>query len=68
MTQPITLHGHWRGKRTAVEVVVTRVTLREVSYMAVDCSVSSTLPQWLFLQDFQPMTEGKRVWVLKKSL
>jgi hypothetical protein len=40
-------------------VVVTRVTVREVSYMAVDCSISGTLPQWLFLQDFQPVTESK---------
>ena len=60
MTQPITLHSHWRGKQTRVEVVVTRVTLREVSYMAVDCSISATLPQWLFLQDFQPVTERKK--------
>jgi hypothetical protein len=60
MTQPITLHSHWRGKRTVVEVVVTRVTVREVSYMAVDCSISGTLPQWLFLQDFEPMTDRKK--------
>jgi hypothetical protein len=60
MSQPITLHSHWRGKRTHVEVVVTRVTARDVSYIAVDYSVSGTLPQWLFLQDFQPVTERKK--------
>jgi hypothetical protein len=60
MSQPITLHSHWRGKRTYVEVVVTRVTARDVSYIAVDYSVSGTLPQWLFLQDFQPVTERKK--------
>jgi hypothetical protein len=56
----ITLHSHWRGKRNLVEVVVTRVTLREVSYIAVDCSISGTLPQWLFVQDFQPVRERKK--------
>jgi hypothetical protein len=62
MSQPttITLDSHWRGKRTPVEVVVTRVTVREVSYIAVDCSVSGTLPQRLFLQDFQPVPVRKK--------
>ena len=60
-TRPtITLHSHWLGKQTQVEVVVTRVTVREVSYMAVDCSISGTLPQWPFLQDFQPLIEQKK--------
>jgi hypothetical protein len=48
MTQSITLHSHWRGKQTPVEVVVTRVSVRDVSYMAADCSVSGTLPQCSF--------------------
>jgi len=36
--------------------MVTRVTLREVSYIALEKTFSGTLPQWLFLQDFQPVT------------
>jgi hypothetical protein len=28
--------------------------------MAVDCSISGTLPQWLFLEDFEPVTERKK--------
>jgi hypothetical protein len=60
MTQPITLHSHWRGKRATVEVAVTHVTVSTVSYVAVDCSISGTLPQWLFLQDFEPVTGRKK--------
>jgi hypothetical protein len=37
--------------KTSAEVTVTRVTVREVSYMALDKTFSDTLPQWLFLQD-----------------
>jgi len=60
MTQlPITVNSRWRGKQTRVGVVVTRVTVREISYIAVDKSIAGTLPQWLFLQDFQPVTERK---------
>ena len=47
-------------KQVAVEVVVTRVTVSTVSYIAVDCSISGTLPQWLFLQDFEPVTGRKK--------
>ena len=36
MTQIITVNSHRHGKGTPVEVVVTRVTVREVSYIAVD--------------------------------
>jgi hypothetical protein len=28
--------------------------------MALDKAFSGTLPQWLFLQDFQPVTEKKK--------
>jgi hypothetical protein len=35
----------------------TRVTFREVSYMALDKSCSGTLSQWVFLEDFQPVAE-----------
>jgi len=40
--------------------VVTRVTLRDVSYISVDYLVSGTVAQWLFLQDFPSMTERKK--------
>ena len=60
MTQIITINSHWRGKHTRCEVIITRVTLREVSYMAVDRTLSGTLPQWQFLQDFQPVTQRKK--------
>jgi hypothetical protein len=40
-------------------VVVTRVTLREVSYIAADGTISGSVPQWQFLQDFEPVT-GKQ--------
>lgn len=43
-----------------MEVVITRVTLREVSYVAVDKSFSGTLPQWQFLQDSEPVPERKK--------
>jgi hypothetical protein len=54
MTQPITVNSRWRLKHVLIDVIITRVTFRTVSYIAVDCSVSGTLPQWLFLHDFQP--------------
>jgi hypothetical protein len=59
MTLPIT-NSHWRGKRTPFEVVVTRVTIREISYMGVDGSVSSTVPHWQFLVDFEPLPDNKK--------
>ena len=50
----------WRGKRVRIEVTATRVTLRTVYYIAVDGTISGTVPQWLFLQDFQHVTERKK--------
>jgi hypothetical protein len=32
----------------------------EVSYIALHKSFPGTLPQWLFLQDFEPVTERKK--------
>jgi len=52
--------SRWQYKKTAAEVIVTHVTIREVSYIAADKSFSGTLPQWLFLADFQPVTERKK--------
>ena len=59
-TPPITVASHWRRKQVPIEVTVTRVTTREVSYIALDKSVSGTLPQWLFLQDFRPVPVRKK--------
>jgi hypothetical protein len=56
----ITVNSRWWGKQIECEVRVTRVTLRTVSYIALDKTFSGTLPQWLFLQDFQPMPEPKK--------
>lgn len=49
MTQPITVNSRWIRKHVAIEVTVTRVTESTVSYIAVDCSISGTVAQWLFL-------------------
>jgi hypothetical protein len=36
------------------------VTDRDVSYAALDGPFASTIPQWKFLDDFQPVTERKK--------
>ena len=58
--QAIIVNSRWRSRQLATEVVVTRPTFREVSYMALDKTFSGTLPLWLFLKDFQPVTEPKK--------
>jgi hypothetical protein len=55
----ITVNSRWIRKQVAIEVEVTRVTFRTVSYIALDKSCSGTLPQWHF-QDFQPVTGKKK--------
>lgn len=55
-----TLHSNWVGEQTTLKVAVTRVTFRLMSCTALDKTFSGTLPQWLFLQDFQPVTEHKK--------
>ena len=60
MAQVITLHSHWRGKQTPIEVTITRVTMRTVSYIALHSSIAGTLPHWQFLQDFRPVTEREK--------
>jgi hypothetical protein len=60
MTPSITLNSRWWGKHIQCEVIVTRVTIREVSYKSVDCPFAGTLPQWKFLDRFQPLPEKKR--------
>jgi hypothetical protein len=39
--------------------MVTRVTIREVSYKAVDGPFAGTVPQWKFLDQFQPVPAQK---------
>ena len=60
MTQPITVNSHWIRKQVPIEVEVTRVTMRTVSYIALHSSIAGTLPHWQFLQDFRPVTEREK--------
>jgi len=60
MTRPITINSRRMRKQVPIEVEVTRVTLRTVSYIGVHGAISGAVPQWLFLQDFQPVTERKK--------
>ena len=52
----IALNSHWQHKKSAAQVTVTRVTTGTVtvSYIAVDNSVSGSVPQRQFLDDFEP--------------
>jgi hypothetical protein len=60
MTQTITtVNTRWRGKQIPIEVTVTRITLRTVSYVGVHGAISGTVPHWQFLQDFQPVLKCK---------
>jgi len=56
----ITVNTRWRRKQAALEVEVTRVSVRGVSYIAVDKTCSGTLPQWQFVAEFQPVQERKK--------
>jgi hypothetical protein len=56
----ITVNSHWRSNRLGIEVKVTRVTLHAVCYVALDNTFSGRLWQGMFLQDFQPVTEGEK--------
>jgi hypothetical protein len=59
-TPPITVHSHLQHKKTAAEVIVTRVTIREISYIAADKSFSGSVSQWVFLHDFEPLADMKK--------
>jgi hypothetical protein len=59
VTQPIAVNSRWQHKKSAAEVTVTRVTIRTVSYIAVDKSVSGSVPQWQFLEYFEPLPDTK---------
>jgi hypothetical protein len=43
-----TLHSSWRRKQVPIEVVITRVTLRTVSYIALDKTFSGTFHHIVF--------------------
>ena len=61
MTQPITtVNTRRRGKQVPIEVTITRITLRTVSYVGVHGSICGTVPHWPFLADFQPVKERKK--------
>jgi len=51
---------HWWDDHIQCEVVVTRVTIRVVSYTAVDRPFAGTVPQWKFLDRFKPMPAQKK--------
>jgi hypothetical protein len=59
---PIAVNARWRGKQSLIEVSVTRVTLCTVSYIVLDGPICGTLPEWLFLQDFQPLPVTRPVY------
>lgn len=60
-TRPtITVNSRWQHKKSAAQVTVTRVTIGTVSYIAADKSVSGSVPQWQFLEDFQPLPDTKK--------
>jgi len=62
MTLPITrINSHWQHKKNAAKVIVTHINVRnEISYIAADKSFSGRVPQWLFLEDFQPVPDTKK--------
>jgi hypothetical protein len=56
----VTVNSRWRSKQTPIEVIVTRVTIRTVSYVAVHGAICGTLPRWQFVAEFQPVQERKK--------
>ena len=60
-TPAITVTSRWQSKRLGIEVRVSRVTIRTVSYRTLDFTFYGTLPQWQFLQVFQPTTGKKKL-------
>jgi hypothetical protein len=60
MTPPIIVNSRWQYKKTAAEVIVTRITFREVSFIAPDKTFSGTVSQWVFIQDSQRVAERKK--------
>jgi len=60
MPQPITVSSRWRWKQTPTESESPASLFAKVCYIAADGTISRCVPQWLFLQDFQPVTERKK--------
>jgi hypothetical protein len=60
MPLPVKVNTHWWGKHIQSEVIVTRVTIREVSYRAIYHPFAGVVPQWKFLDQFQPVPEQKK--------
>jgi hypothetical protein len=60
MTQPITDNSRWRHKQAPIEVVAHPRTLREVSCIAADDTISGNVPQWQFRQGFQPVAVRRK--------
>jgi hypothetical protein len=60
MIHSIAVNSLWRGKQTPIEVIVTHVTIREVTYISVDRTVSATVAQSQFVRDFQPVRKKRR--------
>jgi len=56
----IIVNSHWWGEHIQCELIVTRITAREVSYSAVGRPFAGTIPQWKFLDDFKPMPVQKK--------
>jgi hypothetical protein len=52
--QSIAVRSHWHTKSMQAEVTVTLVTIREVSYIALDKTFSDTLPRCQFSKTSSP--------------
>ena len=60
MTLAITVNSRLWAEHIQCEVIVTCVTIRDVSYTAVDHPFAGTVPQWQFLDQFRPMPAQKK--------
>ena len=56
----VTLSSRWLVKRTQCKVIVTRVFLRRGVLHADDRSFCGKVPEWQFLDQFQPMRADKK--------
>ena len=55
----ITVNSRWRRKQVPPELW-SPASPSALSFIAVDKTVSGTLPPWLFLEDFEPAAEHKK--------
>jgi hypothetical protein len=56
----ITVNSRWWGEHIQCDVIVTRVTDHEVSYRAIYHPFAGVVPQWKFLDQFQPVPVQKK--------